>query len=141
MEGFEFARPEQKDYVLNFGDDFRSRDNNYELPFGISMNQRTFPEDDFRSRDSKYELPFGNSLNKRTIPEDDSGVVQLQSGSCPFVVDDSDKSCEAIGEKILSIKQLLSRTEWLPAEVYNNEPPSFGNISATTLRCWFQTFN
>lgn len=140
MEGFEFARPEQKDYVLNFGDDFRSRDSNYELPFGFSMNQRTFSEDDFRSRDSK-ELPFGISLNRKTIPEDDSGVVQLQSGSCPFVVDDSDKSCEAIGEKILSIKQLLSRTEWLPAEVYDNEPPSFGNISATTLRCWFQTFN
>lgn len=106
MEGFEFARPELKDLVVNPDDDFRSRDF-----FRVNPQQQQALE------------------------------VELQSGVCPFETDTSDKSCEAIGEKVLSVKQLISRAEYLPMRALALEPQNINNIRAVTLRPWFSTFN
>lgn len=119
MEGFEFARPELKDYVLNPDDDFRSLDEN----------------------SYKSSAPNNTRAKASVASLFESSEVELQSGVCPFVTDTSDKSCEAIGEKILSVKQLISRTEWLPYAVNRGEPSSFGNLNSATLRTWFQTYS
>lgn len=99
LSGFEFARPEQKDFIVNFGDDYRSGD----------------------------RFSYG--------PE-----VELQSGVCPFPVDMADKSCDAIGEKILSTKQLISRTEWVTPEAYIDDPLNDNVGNGYALRTWFEPY-
>lgn len=105
LEGFEFARPEQKDFIVSFADDYRSGD------------------------DKSYVPPV------ETRP-----VVETQSGVCPFEVDTTDKSCHAIGEKILSAKQLISRTEWVTPEVFQNDPLSADVGTGYALRTWFEPY-
>jgi hypothetical protein len=72
-----------------------------------------------------------------------SAAIQPQSGSmaamCPFPTDNTDMSCECIGERILSTKQLLSRAEWVTMNTLIRDQRLEGTSSPVRLPTWFES--
>lgn len=64
-----------------------------------------------------------------------SGMVD--KGQCPFPVDSVDMSCECIGERIMSVKQLLSRAEWTTITPLFRSQGLEGTTSPVALPRWF----
>lgn len=105
LSGFEYAYPQQSNYIVDPMIDYRSQ----EIGGGV---------------------------------EPLSTEIQPQSGNfdsgCPFPTDKTDMSCECIGERILSVKQLLSRAEWTTMNTLIRDQKLEGLTSPVRLPAWFE---